>query len=114
MKGESNMLTQREQELIEAYIPHKRDKNLDEDEYYVLTANDTVQKGVVRDLAFNARGEDLFRLWNGRGVVHSWASDNMGYVTKRHMYDNKQDCKDQTHFAYDHWEKLRDLQQRSL
>ena len=96
--------------LIETYIPHKRDESLQEDEYYVLTANGTVQKGVVRDLAFNARGEDLFRLWNGRGVIHCWASDNMGYVTKRHLYDNKQDCKDNTHFAYDDWERLRALQ----
>ena len=103
------MLTEREQELIETYIPHERDKNLDEDEYYVLTANNTIQKGVVRDLAFNARGDDLYRLWNKRGIVHCWASDNMGYVTKRHMYDNKQDCEDQTHFAYDDWEKLREL-----
>lgn len=103
-------MTEIEKELIETYIPHKRDKNLEEYEYYILTANDTVQKGVVRDIAFNARGEDLFCLWNGRGVVRSWASNNMGYVTKRHLYDNKQDCKDQTHFAYDDWEKLRELE----
>lgn len=103
-------MTENEKNLIETYIPHKRDESLQEDEYYVLTANGTVQKGIVRDVAFNARGEDLFRLWNGRGVVHCWASDNMGYVTKRHLYDNKQDCKDNTHFAYDDWERLRALQ----
>lgn len=105
-------MTEKEKELIEDYIPNKRDESLEEDEYYVLTANDTVQKGIVRDIAFNARGEDIFRLWNSRGVVHSWASDNMGYVTKRHMYDNKQDCKDNTHFAYDDWEKLREIQKQ--
>lgn len=103
-------MTEREKELIEAYIPNKRDESLEEDEYYVLTVNDTIQKGVVRDLAFNARGEDLFRLRNNRGIVHSWASDNMGFVTKRHLYDNKQDCKDQSHFAYDDWEELRKIQ----
>lgn len=103
-------MKERENQLIEAYIPHKRDETLDEDEYYVLTANDTVQKGVLRDIAFNSRGEDIFRLWNGRGIVHCWASDAMGFVTKRHLYDNKQDCKDQTHFAYDGWEELRNYQ----
>lgn len=28
------------------------------------------------------------------------------------LYDNYQDCKDQTHYMYDRWEMLRELQQR--
>lgn len=105
-------MTEKEKELIEYYIPNPRDESLEDDEYYVLTENETIRKGAVRELAINGNGEKTFRLWNGRGIVHCWARDNMGYVTKRHMYDNKQDCKDQTHFSYDDWEDLREIQQR--
>ena len=103
-------MTEREKELIEAYIPNKKDISLEEDEYYVLTANNTIQKGSIRDIGCGARDEILYRLRNNRGIVYSWASDNLGFVAMRHLYDNKQDCKNQTHFAYDDWEKLRKLE----
>lgn len=93
-------------ELAKIYIPSPRDKSLNEDEYYVLTENDTIQKGWITDIAFGIRGNMKYRLFNGRGVVRSWASDELGYTGKAHMYDNKTDCKNETHFAYEGWEDL--------
>lgn len=30
----------------------------------------------------------------------------------RQLYDNKQDCKDETHLFYDDWERLREIQRK--
>lgn len=93
--------------MVDAYIPSPRDESLDVDEYYVLSENNIIQKGWISDIAFDSHGNIRYRLRNKKGVVHSWASDELGYVRKSHMYDNKQDCKSETHFAYDDWEELR-------
>lgn len=94
-------------ELAKIYTPSPRDNSLDDDEYYVLSENNTIQKGRITDIAFGLHERMKYRLFNGRGIVKCWASDELGYISKSHMYDNKKDCKNETHFAYEDWEELR-------
>lgn len=103
-------MTEKEKQLINIYLPHKRDESLGEDEYYTLTATDRVEKGYIADIAMNRYGEDIYRLRNKRGIIYSYGSDALGYMKMSCMYDNKEDCKNSTHFAYDNWEELRKLQ----
>lgn len=94
-------------QLIEQYIPSPRDSDLEEGDYYVLSENGVVQKGWISDIAIDRNGNEIYRLRNKKGVVRCWASDALGYVRKHCLYDNKKDCKAETHFAYDDWEELR-------
>lgn len=105
-------MTDYEKKLIEAYIPSPRDKTLQDDEFYVMDCHDRVVKGSGYDLAFDlADGTEKIRLINGRGVIHSAMGDELDFVRINHLYDNKEDCKNQTHFAYPEWQKLRELQE---
>lgn len=96
-------------ELAEKYIPSPRDETLDEDEYYVLSVNGVVQKGWISDIAADRYGNELYRLRNSKGIVRSWDSDSLGYTQKMNLYDNKKDCKAETHYCYNDWEELRNV-----
>ena len=104
-------MTEKEKQLIDIYLPHKRDESLGEDEYYTLTATDRVEKGYLSDLAINSQGENIYRIRNKRGVIYGYASDSLGYMKMSYLYDNKKDCKNSTHSNCDYWEDLRKLQQ---
>ena len=102
-------MTEREKQLIEAYIPSPRDKTLDFDEYYIEDKNGRIVKGWLSEIGAT-NGHTVYRLRNNKGIIYGYYSDEQGYARMCHLYDNKEDCKKSTHYLYDNWEQLRDLQ----
>ena len=80
----------------------KVDTTLDRDEYYVEDINGKIQRGRIMDIYFDKHG-DLYILRNGRGKINS-GCDDLGGFRKYHLYDNKEDCKNLVHYAYNEWE----------
>lgn len=105
-------MTEREKELIEAYIPSPRDTTLGDFEYYAQDQNGRIQRVEITDILPTADGGTLYRVvqTNSRHRVKGWR-DYDGYAMSD-LYDNKQDCKDETHLGYNYWERLREIQRR--
>ena len=107
-------MTERQQRMIEGYLPNPRDPELDAFEYYILDDNNRVQKVYISDIM---PGESLYGETT-YGVRYSATGNRFqgfpgwGKVRKYQLYDNKQDCKDSTHSCYDGWEELRELQMK--
>lgn len=108
-------MTDRELQMIETYLPHPRDPELDQDEYYVLDTAGRVQHVRLTDIYPGRPGEEA-----EYGVRR--VSDNMRIgigipfrgFPMFDLYDNRQDCKDRTHGCYSNWEHLRLLQREEL
>ena len=108
----------RTRRMIEAYIPSPPDPSLEMSEYYYRRCTSGVDK-IIRVFAldilphldgteyglYQKRGNRLCRI-DTRGDGDRSRGEPMSA-----LYDNYQDCKDQTHYMYEHWELLRELQQ---
>ena len=81
----------------------KVDTTLYRDEYYVEDINGKIQRGRITDIYYDKFGNDLYILHNGRGKINS-GNDDFGGFHKYHLYDNKEDCKNLAHYAFDEWE----------
>ncbi len=102
-------MTDRERELIKAYIPSPRDTTLGDFEYYVQDSSGRIQKVEIQN--FCPCGENmLYQVVqvDTRKRVKGWKKYD-GF-TMSDLYDNKQDCKDNSHYMYDGWERLREIQ----
>lgn len=110
-------MTDRDLQMIEHYVPSLPDPELDVFEYYMRDSADRVIKVRVRDISWDNDG-DMVRVEreNGNGVFNAAGEVGYGYFLgwyrKWALYDNKEDCRDQTHMLYDHWEGLRELQRK--
>lgn len=104
------MIDEATRKKIEAYIPSPRDESLRFGEYYV-NQNGRVKRGCVRDTYMADDGEDLLGLVDDRGrQIHGlWEFDSF---RRCELYDNETDCRNQTHGAYDDWERLREIQEK--
>lgn len=104
-------MTDRQKQMIDAYLPSPPDPTLDFDEYYVLDKAGRVRKVRMRDILLH--GDDttygVVEVSTGRRIDAGWDSEYIGFRMSA-LYDNKQDCRDQTHMMYDGWEYLRRLQ----
>lgn len=104
-------MTERQQQLIAAYLPNPRDPELEDDEYYVLDTAGRVRKVYVRDILphedYTTYG--CYEVSTGKRIDAGYGSGWIGF-RKANMYDNKQDCKNMEHIGYDLWEELRELQ----
>lgn len=105
-------MTDREKQLIEAYIPSPRDEELGLMQYYVQDSNNRVQKVEITSIFPD---EDVGTTYlvvqaNTRKRIKGWRK----YETfaKSDLYDNRQDCRDCTHPCYEYWERLREIQQK--
>lgn len=105
-------MTDRERKMIEGYLPHPRDPELGVDEYYVLDTADRVRRVYVTDLMPNKdrMTYGVYEVSTGKRIDAGYGSPFVGFA-KSQMYDNKQDCRDQTHLMFDGWEELRKLQE---
>ncbi len=105
-------MTDREKELIEAYIPSPRDNTLDSFQYYAQDSSGRIQKVEITDILPRAEGETVYRVVQAdtRKRVKGWREYDSYAMSD--LYDNKQDCKDETHIGYSYWERLREIQQR--
>ena len=104
--------------MIESYLPHPRDPSLQDGEYFfrretekgpriirvfaldILPLRDGTEYGI-----YQSRGGRLVRV-DARGD----GDPNRG-VYMHDLYDNKEDCRDSTHYMYDEWENLRQVEQ---
>ena len=103
-------------EMIASYLPSPPDPDLEDDEYYMLDSADRVIRVYARDIAPAPDDEGLVyrarRTADGKGVYNASGGCSMpGWYYKRALYDNAQDCREQTHYMFDRWEQLRRLQQ---
>lgn len=106
-------MTDRQRELIKAYLPHPRDPELKDGEYYVLDTAWRVRKVEVRDLLphkdYVTYG--VYEVATGRRIDAGWGDVWIGFL-KSDMYDNKEDCRNMEHSMYEDWEQLRSLQEQ--
>ena len=100
-------MTERQQQLIAYYLPHSRDPELDDFEYYVEDQTGKIQRGWLTDI-MPYREDTLYRIVNKRGQIKSGNEYDAFY--KWELYDNKQDCREHSHSCYNGWEELRELQ----
>ena len=108
-------MTDRERQLIEAYLPHPRDPELEDGEYFVRDLAGRVRKVYVRNIfPHEYRTEyGVHEVGTNRRIDAGYGSEFRGF-RMGHLYDNRQDCKDYTHDMYDDWERLRDLQKEYI
>lgn len=105
------LITDKERQLIKAYIPTPRDKSLGPFDYYVKDISGRVYKVFISGI-YPYLDETRYSVFTDGGKrVTDFTSD--GNFPMRHIYDNKQDCIDETHNYYDDWEQLRKLQEKS-
>lgn len=104
-------MTDRERQLIEAYLPHPRDPELPEGEYYVLDRANRVQRVYVTDIYPHFEGEDELVVVQAdtRKTVTGWME--FGGFPMSDLYDNREDCRARAHVAYAYWEQLRKLEE---
>lgn len=111
------MIDEHTARMIAAYIPGEPDPTLDFGEYYFLQQN-TGRGRVIRVFALDCyphRDGTRYGCYTMRGgqLVHvddGWGGDPYHGIYMSQLYDNKEDCKNQTHSWYEGWEKLREIQ----
>ena len=109
------MTEKRRKQLIDAYIPNLRDESLGIGEYYYkqeTTNGPRILRVVVREI-FPYKDGTEYGIYQEKGNrlvrVDSGYCDPLRGVQMHALYDNKQDCRDDTHYMYDGWEELRKL-----
>lgn len=104
-------MTERQQKMIESYLPNARDESLEAGEYYYKRDDGKVFKVYVTDIIPGDNGTLYGCRYSGtRQRVHTcYTWDG---IPMRHLYDNKQDCRDDAHLLCDYWEELRELQNK--
>lgn len=107
-------MTEREKELIATYIPSQRDKSLGDFEYYVEDLSGRIQRVEITNIlpSLDDDNETVYLVVQSttRKRVKGWQKYD-GF-TKSYLYDNKQDCKENTHNCYSNWERLREIQEK--
>lgn len=113
-------MDERTRKMIEYYIPGERDESLEDGEYYfkqctsagdrilrvwaldVLPHEDETEYGLYREIG------GRFQPFDGRGD-----RDRNRGVRMSQLYDNKEDCRNDTHMLFDGWEELRRIQREA-
>ena len=113
-------MTDQMRDQIAYYLPHDPDPTLDIGEYYWLqyTNGQTGNPRVLRVYALDilpARDGTEYGIYQKKGarlqlIDSGYGNPNRG-TRMGDLYDNKQDCKDQTHCGIDYWPSLREAQQ---
>lgn len=108
------MISERDAQAIAAYIPSPPDPELDSNEFYYLQNGKTIRVFALDILPhdegteygiYQRKGARLVRIDAGYG-------DPFRGVRMHDLYDNREDCKAQTHWFTDSWQRLRELQQK--
>ena len=112
------MIDERTRQMIEDQLPSPPDPDLGMEEFYYLQSTmkgEQVIKVQVRSVFPGSMHEEMeygiFQVWgNGlRWVDVGWGDPNRG-CHRSHLYDNREDCKNQTHYWNSRWEQLRKIQ----
>lgn len=100
--------------MIEEYLPHPPDPELEDGQYYFkqsTMSGERVIKVFPLDVLPHHDGTE-YGLYQQRGGQLVWVDgcgmdDRSRGVRFGYLYDNRQDCADQTHWFFDDWEQLR-------
>lgn len=112
-------MTEKEKQMIEAYLPGEPDPELREGEYYYLQSTmggDRVIRVFPLDILPHKDGTE-YGIYQEKGgklvwVDVGWGDRNRG-VRFGYLYDNKDDCRNNTHYFLDEWETLRKAQREA-
>ena len=116
------MIDERTRQMIAAYIPNPRDPDLGPEEYYYRQSTargEQVIKVRITNIFPGQPGQPMeygisqIRSDGPRWVDVGWGSPFRGAYLSQ-LYDNKQDCRDQTHQWVEDWERLREIQAKEL
>ncbi len=112
------MIDERTRQMIETYLPNPPDPTLEDGEYYYLQSTmkgEQIIKVFPLDI-FPVRDGTEYGIYQKRGGQLRWVDVGYGEHTRgcrmHDLYDNKQDCKDRTHYWDDNWEQLRKIQKK--
>ena len=114
------MIDDRTRQMIELYLPNPPDPELGFSEYYYRQSTmkgEQVIKVRVTSIFPGERHQpaeyEIFQVWgNGlRWVDVGWGDRCRGAFMSQ-LYDNKQDCRDQTHQWSEDWRRLRGIQRK--
>ena len=107
-------MTDRERQMIAEYLPNPPDPSLDFEEFYFLQNNRVIRVYALD--CFCHEHDVCYGLYTKRGgrlvrVDEGWGDPFHG-AYRHELYDNKEDCRNQTHSWFDRWEQLRELQKK--
>ena len=115
------MIDERTRQEIEYYLPNPPDPDLQDNEFYWLqytngaTGNPWVIRVFPLDILPHKDGTE-YGIYTKRGGRLQWVDAGYGTdtrgVRRYDLYDNKQDCRNQTHMCCDYWEHLREIQRK--
>lgn len=106
-------MTDRERELCAFYLPGEPDPTLGDEEFYYLQGNRVIRVWALQVLPHDDDTEyGIFQRRPGGVMTHVDAGygDEFRGVPRSALYDNKDDCRAQTHMLFNGWERLRRLQ----
>lgn len=107
--------------MIEAYLPNPPDETLEEGEYYFRQSTmggERIIRVYPLDVLPHIDGTE-YGLYQNRGGRLIWVDgcglgDRGRGVRFGNLYDNKQDCRGNTHWFFDGWEELRRRQKEDM
>lgn len=112
------MIDERTRQMIEMCLPNLPDPDLDFEEFYyrqsTMKGEQVIRVKVMAIFPGSVHDEieySIYQVWGDglRWVDVGW-NDPFRGCHRSDLYDNKQDCKDQTHYFYSDWERLREIQ----
>ena len=112
------MIDERTQQMIGRYLPNEPDPELDEGEYYYLQSTMKGEQAIKVKVTGIFPGEmhqpEEYEICQIRADGLRWVDvgwdDRCRGACKSQLYDNKQDCRDQTHQWAEDWEEIREIQ----
>ena len=110
------MIDEKAREQIDRYLLNPPDPTLRPQEYYYLQSTmggERVIRVQVREILPCKEGTE-YGIFQGNRRVDVGYGDPFRGCRKHELYDNKQDCKAQTHMFCEEWEHLRFLQREEV
>lgn len=114
------MIDERTLQAIKDQLPNPPDPDLGLEEFYYLQSTmkgDQVIRVRVRSIFPGGMHDEMeygiYQIWGTgeRWVDVGWNDPNRG-CHRSHLYDNREDCKNQTHYWNSRWEQLREIQKK--
>lgn len=104
-------MTDRQRQMIDYYLPHARDPELEDGEYYVRDGAGRVRKVYVRDIWLHDESTEygVYEVGTGRRIDAGYGNPFRGFRMGE-IYDNREDCRNHEHDMFDGWELLREIQ----
>ena len=114
------MIDERTRKMIEEYLPNPPDPDLGFNEYYyrqsTMKGEQVIKVLVTCIFPGEMHQPEEYGIYQIRADGLRWVDVGLGDryrgAFKSQLYDNKQDCRDQTHQWAENWEHLREIQRK--